>query len=1017
MFTLSPTRRKLTIVPRAYQTEDIDESFRQWDAGITGTLTRIFTGGGKTPVACMCLDRWLERGDEYRGMVISYEQQLVWQFAQEIEAFMGITPAIEMGTESVTDGMVPQIVVASRQSLSPRPLASQEQREHLAPFGITEFGLLTSDIAKSLIGQLRKGLDKELALAIIENHNANQPIVNHEERAVSRIYKYPSEYNWLVIVDEAHKSSLKKTQTAHWFNWFGKNPHSRRKGLTATPKRSDKVSIGTLFHGITIDYPLYSITGRCAVKDGYAVPYVQKYIEVEGVDFKQLKKVKGDYDEAELERVLAEEHTLASFCGPTLDLVGDRRTLVFSPTVAMAQAVTGFINARTECKCHACNAVGWYPRPLIGDGATCRMCNAMLHPSDINEAKSGPQAACIYGEVPKNARKETYRQHQEGAFQFLSVCGLCLGSGTRILTDVGEVPIEHVTTDMKLWDGVEFVSHDGVISKGVKPVMEYAGLTATGGHNVWTDEGWVSLAACKQQGLAIRVGGIEGKAVCESAGYYRGANSCWQSQTGRTGSEVRRMWSHQHKAGERNQAVSSGLQKLLQGFRYPQLAFDAVSVCKETMREFTGRLLQGLRRSRNQIHVCIAGGYGQVDHGEHWTAQGLHYRPNQKQRTLRAWQHSMGEPNATGKQSQAEKTRVHEEPQRDEEATAVAVYDILNAGPRSRFTANGLIVSNCREGYNDPDVSCVAVFRPVSKEASSLAEQMKGRASRPLRGLIEGMETADQRLEAIRTSRKPDALIIDLVGITGLADCATTIQIYAEGLPDHVIARAEEIALTGGVPDIQDAIQQAQREDEEEKERKKQERLERQKREQEEAERRSKAQAEARYTEHERGNGTYGSGIKGMASEKQLKYIHFLGMDFAGWEPTISQAGRIITQLKEGMQPSEVAYKNGIAKECWSASGPSVKQMRALARMGINAQGMTPGQVQEAFSSRQDPRKAAPVLSAPSDFCGQIRSATGHAELTEIGLKIMAAKKAGTISDADFQRAVELGREQRSKVF
>ena len=37
----------------------------------------------------------------------------------------------------------------------------------------------------------------------------------------------------------------------------------------------------------------------------------------------------------------------------------------------------------------------------------------------------------------------------------------------------------------------------------------------------------------------------------------------------------------------------------------------------------------------------------------------------------------------------------------------------------------------CREGYNDPDISCVAVFRPVSKKASSLAEQMKERAAGP----------------------------------------------------------------------------------------------------------------------------------------------------------------------------------------------------------------------------------------------------------------------------------------------
>lgn len=63
----------------------------------------------------------------------------------------------------------------------------------------------------------------------------------------------------------------------------------------------------------------------------------------------------------------------------------------------------------------------------------------------------------------------------------------CIAEGTPILTDRGEIPIEDVTTDMKVWDGTEFVSHDGLVFKGVKDVIEYDGLVATGDHLVWVE--------------------------------------------------------------------------------------------------------------------------------------------------------------------------------------------------------------------------------------------------------------------------------------------------------------------------------------------------------------------------------------------------------------------------------------------------------------------------------------------------------------------------------------------------
>lgn len=51
--------------------------------------------------------------------------------------------------------------------------------------------------------------------------------------------------------------------------------------------------------------------------------------------------------------------------------------------------------------------------------------------------------------------------------------------GQLVLTDQGCVPIEQVTPDMKLWDGVGWVHHDGVVCNGTKEVLTYAGLTAT----------------------------------------------------------------------------------------------------------------------------------------------------------------------------------------------------------------------------------------------------------------------------------------------------------------------------------------------------------------------------------------------------------------------------------------------------------------------------------------------------------------------------------------------------------
>jgi hypothetical protein len=74
-----------------------------------------------------------------------------------------------------------------------------------------------------------------------------------------------------------------------------------------------------------------------------------------------------------------------------------------------------------------------------------------------------------------------------------------IAEGEPVLTDAGLVPIEKVTAAMRVWDGVAWASHGGVVHRGVKDVIAHDGLTATGDQIVFTAQGLMRLesaAAC-----------------------------------------------------------------------------------------------------------------------------------------------------------------------------------------------------------------------------------------------------------------------------------------------------------------------------------------------------------------------------------------------------------------------------------------------------------------------------------------------------------------------------------------
>lgn len=76
-----------------------------------------------------------------------------------------------------------------------------------------------------------------------------------------------------------------------------------------------------------------------------------------------------------------------------------------------------------------------------------------------------------------------YEYRQKGKQATLS----CIAEGQLVLTDHGLIRIENVKPHHRLWDGENWVSHEGVVYRGKREVMTYDGLTATADHLVWIE--------------------------------------------------------------------------------------------------------------------------------------------------------------------------------------------------------------------------------------------------------------------------------------------------------------------------------------------------------------------------------------------------------------------------------------------------------------------------------------------------------------------------------------------------
>src|SRR5947209_1583900 len=193
-----------------------------------------------------------------------------------------------------------------------------------------------------------------------------------------RHQRFPREYFGLVVIDEAHHSVAPSYLTVT--DYFRE---AKILGVSATPKRLDKRALGQVFDTVAYRYAMAD-----AIHDGWLVPVHQQCVQIDDLDFSQVRDVAHEFHKLDLENLLTQETPLHKMARPIVEEAGTRPTLVFCCSVKHAQALSEVIERYKP------GATAW----LCGDHKLS----------------------------PPDERRRTVQRFRNGELQFLLSCSLFL---------------------------------------------------------------------------------------------------------------------------------------------------------------------------------------------------------------------------------------------------------------------------------------------------------------------------------------------------------------------------------------------------------------------------------------------------------------------------------------------------------------------------------------------------------------------------------------------------------------
>lgn len=232
----------------------------------------------------------------------------------------------------------------------------------------------------------------------------------------------------------------------------------------------------------------------------------------------------------------------------------------------LSELIRTALIAKDGCTFHVCDFSAIEARVLAWLAGEDWVLNVFRNNGDIYCAT----ASQMFG-VPVEKHGRNAELRQKGKVATLA----CIAEGELVLTDKGLVPIQDVTLQHRLWNGLEWVHHEGVIFKGYKRVIKYEGLTATPDHIVYVYEQGTGKPREIQFGIA---------AACGSH----------LVQTGNGGANIR--------LGENNfprEKMESRMESSLCSDRMHGLRRKAMAVLKQSKKRYIERLsvLQSNKKS------------------------------------------------------------------------------------------------------------------------------------------------------------------------------------------------------------------------------------------------------------------------------------------------------------------------------------------------------------------------------------------------------------------------------------
>ena len=147
----------------------------------------------------------------------------------------------------------------------------------------------------------------------------------------SRLDQIPSDHFELIIVDEAHHAKADSYQRI--LDYFSPSD-PLILGVTATPDRGDGKGLDDIFDEIVFNYDML-----WGIRRGYLSDIKGRRITMSGLDLSGVRVRHGDYAEGDVGRALEDADAPNQIAEAYLRYAEGRKTLVFTPTVAVADAV------------------------------------------------------------------------------------------------------------------------------------------------------------------------------------------------------------------------------------------------------------------------------------------------------------------------------------------------------------------------------------------------------------------------------------------------------------------------------------------------------------------------------------------------------------------------------------------------------------------------------------------------------------------------------------------------------